>query len=78
MNPIVKQPDYVHAHIMIWRLCMAILVAFAILLLISLDAETLVASDSTSPQERLQQLERFLQAHPGAFDWNVHNELRHL
>lgn len=45
---------------------MASIAVFAILLLIFLAAETLAASDTPSPQQRIQQLERFLQAHPGS------------
>lgn len=32
----------------------------------------------SSQLERITQLERFLQKHPGVYDRNVHNELRHL
>jgi hypothetical protein len=40
-----------------------------------------VITTAQSDQEiiqRIEELEQWIRDHPGAFDWNVHNELRHL
>lgn len=37
-----------------------------------------VAGGASAQEGRIQQLERFLQEHPGYYDWYIHYELRHL
>ena len=43
-----------------------------------LPAITTAQSDQDAIQKRIEELEQWIRAHPGVFDWHVHNELRHL
>jgi hypothetical protein len=43
-----------------------------------LPAVTTAQPGQDTTQRRIEELEQWIRAHPGVFDWDVHNELRHL
>src|SRR5687767_6493234 len=52
------------------------LLVCAVLLVLPAITPAQPAQDTT--QRRIEELEQWVRDYPGIFDWNVHNELRHL